>query len=113
MPHCVVEYSRPLEQQGDPSVWVNAVFQGVLDSEIAQAPAIKVRAVGHDHYRIGAAVDDFIHVTLRLLAGRTLEQKQRLSKTVLAQLEQLGLSNAGISVEVCDMDADSYARVQV
>lgn len=113
MPHCIVEYSRSLEQQGAPAAWVDAVFQGVLEAGIAPASAIKVRGIGYEHYCIGGPEDDFLHVSLRLLPGRTPETKQQLTAGVMAQLEQLGLSQTAISVEICEMEADSYVRLSV
>ncbi|ODC03490.1 hypothetical protein BFW38_07960 [Terasakiispira papahanaumokuakeensis] len=113
MPHCIIEYSRSLEQQGEPAVWVDTVFQSVLDSGIAPAAAIKVRGIGYDHYRIGEPADDFLHVSLRLLPGRTPEIKQQLTARVLEQLKQLGLSHTAISVEICEMEAESYVRSTV
>jgi 5-carboxymethyl-2-hydroxymuconate isomerase len=45
-----------------------------------------------------------------MLSGRTCEQKKRLSHLVLESLTQFSLKDVSFSVEVCDMDRDTYAK---
>ena len=54
---------------------------------------------------------DFIHVTLKILSGRSIEQKTMLSRSVLGMLEMFVLEKASISVEVVDIERESYAKV--
>ena len=89
-----------------------AVFSAAASSGLFEPDGrdIKVRAVAYDHYLTGPSKGDFVHVTVRLLAGRTTEQKMRLSQTVLAQLQALALPHCSLTVEIVDIDRASYAK---
>ena len=108
MPHCIVEYSAAL----DAKAILTAVFDGALQSELFEPGGadIKVRAQPFQQHISGAKHRDFIHVQLRILSGRNLEQKQHLSQSVLNQLLKLDLNSCSHTVEVVDIDRASYAK---
>jgi len=54
---------------------------------------------------------DFIHVTLKILSGRTSEQKSHLANTVLDTLVALNYSALSITIAIEDMDRDSYRKI--
>lgn len=108
MPHCVIEYSDTL----DAKPILTAVFDGALQSGLFEPGGadIKVRAQSYQQHISGAEHRDFIHVQLRILSGRNLEQKQHLSQCVLDKLLQLGQVSCSHTVEVIDIDRASYAK---
>lgn len=108
MPHCIVEYSASLDSE----LILPLVFSGALKSELFEVDGsdIKVRAIYCQSYLTGSEKLDFVHVVLKILSGRTLEQKQILSKSVLTQLQKLELQACSLTVEVVDMDRTSYAK---
>ncbi|MBN7819974.1 5-carboxymethyl-2-hydroxymuconate Delta-isomerase [Bowmanella yangjiangensis] len=110
MPHCIVEYSKALEARIMPESLLQAVYQGAVDSDLFTPSAIKSRAIACDYYLVGDQVADFIHISLRILSGRTDEQKSRLSSAVLARVMALNLSQLSLSVEVLDIHTESYAK---
>lgn len=110
MPHCIVEYSQTLESRISPSVLVETVHQAALASALFEVTHIKTRALAYAHYQSGSAQADFIHVTIRLHAGRTVEQKKHLSSLVLKHLTSIELSAVTITIETVDMDSASYAK---
>ncbi len=113
MPHCVIEYSRPLEAVVSPQTLMESVHQGAVSSELFDERAIKVRARPYEHYRVAVGAEQemrFIHVTARILSGRSLEQKQWLSSILLKALEGIPLRNITITVEVVDMEREVYAK---
>ncbi len=109
MPHCVVEHSPEI----DSDVLVQVVFKGALKSKLFEADGsdIKVRAITYGDYLTGLKESGFIHVALKILSGRTNEQKLALSKLVVAEIESLALSSCSITVEVVDIDCLSYSKV--
>ncbi|MBW8183369.1 5-carboxymethyl-2-hydroxymuconate Delta-isomerase [Shewanella nanhaiensis] len=111
MPHCVIEHSENIE--GD--LLIACVYQGALASNLFEAEGsdIKVRALPYANYQTGNVELKFVHVTLKILSGRNLEQKSRLTELVLAQLKKLQMTDCSISVEVADIERDSYAKVIV
>lgn len=111
MPHCIIEHSSTI----DAEQLNNKVFLGALNSELFEADGrdIKVRSIAYENYQTGTEKEDFIHVTVRILSGRSDTDKAMLSETVMTQLLSLSLSSASITVEVVDMDRNSYAKVVV
>lgn len=91
------------------------MFSGALESELFEFDGsdIKVRALSFSNYQSGKEKIDFIHVTLKILSGRSSNQKEMLSQLVLKQLITLGLTNCSMSVEVIDIDRPSYSKVVV
>ena len=110
MPHCIVEYSKTLESRLSPASLVNAAHQGALASGLFQGPDIKTRAIAYENYQVGDTPSDFIHVSVRLLNGRTTEQKRSLSMHILEQLQSFNLSELSCTVEVLDIDSLSYSK---
>ena len=51
-----------------------------------------------------------MHVTLRLLDGRSDEQKAMLSESVLGRIEPLLPAVASVGVEIVDMHRASYRK---
>ena len=111
MPHCIIEHSSTINAEQ----LNNKVFLGALNSELFEADGrdIKVRSIAYENYQTGTEKEDFIHVTVRILSGRSDTDKAMLSETVMTQLLSLSLSSASITVEVLDMDRNSYAKVVV
>ena len=110
MPHCIIEYAKPLEARLNPTELLNAVYEGASLSGLFEGPDIKTRAIAYEAFLTGAEKSAFIHVTARILNGRSLEQKQRLSSTVVKRLADLGLADISITVEIVEMESDSYAK---
>ncbi len=110
MPHLVIEYGQGLSPAVKAEALIEAVYQAALASALFQPDAIKVRATGFDHYRTGKDATPFIHVTARILSGRTEEQKRGLSAAILNKLQGLSLGPVSLTVEVVDMHRASYAK---
>ena len=110
MPHCIVEYSDTLAAQVDPGELTEAVYQGALISGLFEPSHIRVRALAYESFFAGYEVDDFIHVNLKILSGRSSQQKKQLTEAVLTELEDLGLASISLTVEVADIDRETYAR---
>ncbi len=109
MPHCVVEHSTNL----DSDLLVEKVFIAASSTGLFEPDGsdIKVRALGYSSYMTGPKKSDFIHVILKILFGRTSEQKLSLSNAVIEELVALATNDISITVEVVDMDRDSYRKV--
>lgn len=109
MPHCIIEHSTSL--CGDKIVPL--VYAGALNSLLFEADGsdIKVRAVSYDSYQTGDQKADFIHVVVKILSGRSAEKKRRLSEQVLEQLEKLEVAECSVTVEIVDIERESYLKV--
>lgn len=110
MPHCIVEYSKDLENLVTPKQILDAVYQANLRSGLFEDQDIKTRALAFEHYQAGALQQAFIHVTVKILSGRDLLQRNNLSHLVLEQLAQINLGPISITVEVIEIEKESYAK---
>lgn len=108
MPHCVIEYSAKI----DGEALVASVYKSALESKLFQSKGsdIKVRAMPYSNFKTGNVDINFIHVTLKILSGRSDTQKTNLTHLVLEQLKTLKITNCSISVEVADIDRSSYEK---
>ena len=109
MPHCIVEHSSTLSSE----LIIPLVFSGAMKSQLFEADGsdIKVRSVAYQNYLTGPIKSDFVHVVLKILSGRSVEQKQMLSRSVLGELQSLKLQNCSLTVEVVDIDRVSYSKL--
>ena len=110
MPHCTIEYASCLAQQIQPNALMQLVYQATADSGLFDADNIKTRCIGFEHHLRGDQALAFIHVTLRILNGRSVEQKQALSQAVLDALKQTQLQAVSFTVDVREMQRDTYAK---
>lgn len=112
MPHMLIEYTHGLTTRAEPKQLVEAVYQGACVSELFNNDFVKTRAVALDVYQSGATQNDFLHVTAKILVGRTAQQKKTLSAAILDQLQKLlgDVAPLTVTVEVVDIDKESHAQ---
>jgi 5-carboxymethyl-2-hydroxymuconate isomerase len=110
MPHFIIEQGRVLDNQADIDAALRIVADcGASDSTI-NPHDVKVRMVLVDHFLALDGCESFLHVTVKLLAGRTPEQKIGLSVR-LREVLQTHFDHAGsISVDIHDMDPICYRK---
>ncbi len=111
MPHCIIEYSH---SDIDVKALLKAVHAGASNSNLFEVHDIKVRAMGFDHYFVASDTEtmpDFIHVSTRLLSGRTDEEKLYLSNCILSAVcQSLTWFTGSVTVEILDIDRHSYSK---
>ncbi|MBT3315101.1 MAG: 5-carboxymethyl-2-hydroxymuconate Delta-isomerase [Anaerolineae bacterium] len=110
MPHCIIEHSKELGNSISPAKLIIAVHQGAFEAGLFREKDIKTRILSFKDYQVGSTKLNFIHVTVRILAGRSEEQRAILSNAVLSELEKLSLSSTSLTVEICEIDKESYAK---
>ncbi len=113
MPHCIIEYSKEIEDSVKPIQMLNAVYQGALKSGLFVEDDIKTRSIAFDSYQAGSFKKAFVHVTVKILFGRNLEQKKALSKLVLSCLKKVDFPPILLTVEIVEMEKESYERLLI
>lgn len=109
MPHLILDYSHDLD--ADIPAACDTLFDAMAGHEAFPDPeAIKLRAAAWSNYRSGTKGGTFAHATIRLLSGRTPEAKADLSATILAAMRECLSAADSLTVEIRDMDRDSYAK---
>lgn len=110
MPHCLIEYATTLTKEISPEQLMKSVYFGTLNSQLFNSDDIKTRLIPFEYFISGTIKQNFIHVTLKILDGRTLEQKKTLSQSVLDELNLLPLTDLSLTVEVVDIEKACYSK---
>jgi 5-carboxymethyl-2-hydroxymuconate isomerase len=110
MPHLIIEYSEGVAETVAIGDIVDAAHAGAMSSALFPEYDIKTRATGYREHRTGTTRDSFVHVTVRLLDGRSDAQKAMLSEAVLAHIEPLLPGVNSVGVEIVDMHRASYRK---
>lgn len=110
MPHLIIEFSHELASDERLGSMMQAVHESAFSSGLFEESHIKIRMIPIRYYLTANSRDSFLHAQLRILSGRTPEQKKMLSQAVLAAIQDQHWPVKRITVEVVDMDRDSYFR---
>lgn len=110
MPHLIIEFADEPAVADRIDALVDAVHRAAVETGLFDESHIRVRAIPVAHYRVAGKVDPFVHLQCRIHAGRTDEQKRRLSEAVLAVIREQGLPVKSLTVEVVEMERASYAK---
>ena len=114
MPHCVIEYSKKIENvlpiNDWLSEWVRVVHSSVFASGLFEEASINSRAIEFAYYQTGLSDTSFIHITLKILQGRNHQQKKDLTKLVLDKISEIIARPLSLSVEVMDVEKVSYKK---
>jgi len=112
LPHIILEYADDAATEGEIVRLLHDVHDALKKTDIFHEQNIKIRAVPVTQYLVGGKKEQFVHVQLRIKPGRTQRIKKKLSQEVLSVVSA-GIQVIGvITVEVVDMDAESYAKKQ-
>ena len=106
MPHCIIEHSSALVAAD----LLAAVYQGAVKSQLFDHRDIKSRALSYEQHHSGDGITAFVHVSVRILSGRDVEQKAELSHAILQELVALNFSATSLTVEILDIEKASYAK---
>jgi 5-carboxymethyl-2-hydroxymuconate isomerase len=110
MPHLIIEFTHGQASEAQVERLLDAVHRAAADCGLFDERHIRVRAIPLPFYCVAGRREHFIHAQLRLHAGREVAQRRALSEAVLAVLRAQGWPARVITVEVVEMERDSYAR---
>lgn len=114
MPHFIIEYSANLEPDLDVLALVRAVHEAALATGIFPIGGLRTRAQRRDHYRIadGHADNRFLHLDVKIAAGRPLELRKTAGETVFKAVTEFlaplfDRYPLGISMEIMEINPDT------
>ena len=110
MPHLIIDFSNELATDERIGSMMDAIHQAAQSTRLFEESHIKIRMLPVQYYRTGKGRDTFIHAQLRIHSGRTAEQKKLLSEAVLISIQDQHWPVKRVTVEVVDMDKDSYSK---
>ena len=110
MPHLIIEYSNSLLSDDKVGLMIERVHSSVIETALFKRANIKIRFIPVKHFKIGDGNKTFIHSQVRIKPGRSNLQKKLLSGYVLNAIKSVNIDADVITVEICEMDADSYNK---
>ncbi len=86
MPHLTIEYSANLDGRLDVPAMIESLHGTATAIEAFPLAGMRTRAVRREHYRVADGHPDnaYVHITLRIAHGRTLEVRQAAGETLFA-----------------------------
>lgn len=119
MPHCILEYSSNVIDQPDMNQLLHRMHNVLMEAGTFRMADFKSRVIRHDVYFIGDGANNqaFVSLDLQVMAGKSDEQKVKLSKALVDVLQEafaktLKELRASISVQVSDVHKASYSKIQ-
>jgi len=110
VPHIIVEYSEQLFETSEVQSMLQTIHQSIVRSRLFDDSHIKIRAYPFKEYSNAGEKNPYIHVQARIKSGRDVDNKKRLSQEILIGLKTLNLRASVVTVEIIDMDRDSYSK---
>ncbi|MCE0493933.1 5-carboxymethyl-2-hydroxymuconate Delta-isomerase [Vibrio salinus] len=112
MPNLIMEYSNSVDERASVPLLLESLHQGLIDSGLFEVPAIRSRAIRINDWLIGSSEDreDFIHVTLELMEGRSDEQKNRLAEAIIHILSEHAASIESLTATVREVSSAGFLK---
>ena len=110
MPHIILEYAEQLADGAEVDAMLQAIHHSIADSGLFKANQIKTRAYPFRNFTNAGEGDPYIHIQARIKLGRDADNKKRLGEAILAGLSTMKIPASVITVEIIDMDRDSYGK---
>lgn len=111
MPHLILECSDNIASNIDFNSMFNHLHHYLADTLPTQITSCKSRVNIYDHYFIGNDFEKnlFIHLTIKILPGRTAETKKKVCAYIHNYLNDLlerkAINNTSVSVELLELSS--------
>lgn len=116
MPHITVEYSANMTERPKPKIFLRALHDALVACGPYKMEDIKSRLVRHDNFLVsnGEKEQAFVHLHLAIMP-RDPEIQKKTTAALLEVLkkefaESLATKNCAFSVEIRQLDKDSYVK---
>lgn len=109
MPHIVIEYSENLDGEIKGAGLTKLLHKTVVDSGLFSPDAVKARSIFYSDFVLHEA-ETFIHVTVSILGGRTVEQRKMLNEAVFTAIRNAIPSAEKVSSDIREMDVAVYKK---
>ncbi|BCN94455.1 hypothetical protein THMIRHAM_22400 [Thiomicrorhabdus immobilis] len=110
MPHIIIEYSIASLDAKSQETLLHDLFNAVTNTRLFEASNIKVRLHPINTFKLATNFNGFIHVQCRIHGGRSNQEQQILSESLLSVLKGYAAMKTVITVEVVEMNSASYAK---
>lgn len=112
MPHAVIECSRNCLETVRKAECVAAIHRVMVECGLFDAVNIKTRLYCTDDLQVGTkgSQGSFVHVTISILAGRSIEQRDALAKTLLETIRAPLANIDQVTIDIREMVRETYKK---
>lgn len=114
MPHVIIECPSPYASDALSQALVDSAHDAMMASGLFAAKDIKTRFYCPEVVRVGSGEDAFfVHVTVSLIEGRSLEDRHALSEAMAKALRLVVPDVPQLSVEIRELVRAVYTKSQI
>ena len=113
MPHFVIHCSETVLDMQPAGEIIREVFSVAESSGLFTTKQINVRVQSFRNHQAGKAGEDFVAVFASIMEGRTDEQKNDLSRSVVQKLIKMFPEVPMISMQIADIHKASYVNREI
>lgn len=110
MPHLIIEYTRDVFPGALARQILDAAHDALIRCGLFDEYNIKSRLHPLQDYRLHEDYHGFVAIQCRLHKGRSLTQRQQLSRELLAAVQGLVAAKTVVTVEMVEMERDCYSK---
>ncbi|AUC82824.1 5-carboxymethyl-2-hydroxymuconate Delta-isomerase [Lacinutrix sp. Bg11-31] len=111
MPHFVIDCSENILNNVEAKSVLSKVHSTANNSLLFDEADIKVRLNPFkENYLVGGKKETFIHVFANIMEGRTIEQKAKLSKSMVTELKTMFPDIPFIAINIRDFEKATYCN---
>jgi len=122
MPHLIIEHSGNIKRRSIAALERN--IQNIMQAQERNfdADQCKCRSLSFDEYFVGRpdqTESSFIHITLKVLTGRSVEIRQNLSAKIIEFTQKfysdlnLPTKRCDLSVDIVEIELDTYQKIRI
>ena len=109
MPHFIIHASSEAIPPGNEQIILESIHDQAVASGLFDEGDIKVRLAPFEKSLVaGKRNVTFIHVFSYVMGGRSVDQKQKLSKSIVTKLVELAPDVKNIAMNVYDFEPETY-----
>ncbi|NOR58490.1 MAG: 5-carboxymethyl-2-hydroxymuconate isomerase [Sulfurimonas sp.] len=108
MPHFIIDCSKSILKVHSQEDIIEQVHISAVSTQLFNKNDVKVRVNFFEKYSTGDKKEDFIHVFANIMEGRSIEQKENLSKTIVKDLASIFPSVPNIGANVIEFERATY-----
>ena len=110
MPHFIIDCSESLIGQELPEAIMQAVYDAAEATGLFAVNDIKVRLRPYQYFNLGKGKRDFIHVFGFIMEGRSIEQKENLSRRIIERLNEMFPAISILSINISEFEKATYSN---
>jgi 5-carboxymethyl-2-hydroxymuconate isomerase len=122
MPHIIIEISKNISTQESLKIGqeIQQIMAKIVEGNF-DPDQCKIRVINYENYIVGLEKNDenFIHISIKILAGRVVEIRQKLASQSFEFVNnfyknlKLPQKRCDISVDIIEMDRETYQKITI